>query len=194
MNVCGIDAGAKPGYAWMTDGGALAVPPATEFCWPLVRFDLALVEQQTVSHGLTQHKGRSFRANHKTVPILALTAGFQLAQVRATRRVSIEPKWWRGLLWEDGASGLYGLAAEAAIRRLRKAYSLGPDVTDDEVEAVGVAAAGLRIGFANTGALLDGRKWKLKAQPYGFSFEVETPKRKARAFVRDLLAKQKGTP
>lgn len=186
MRVLGLDPGAKPGYCM---GGAWPLWFGTSKPHPSFTFDLAVVEAQTVSQGVTHHKGERFRAHHKTVPTLAMTAGWQIAQVSATRRIAIEPKWWRGLLWDDGASGLYGLAAAAAIGRLRD--DVGTAVSDDEVEAYGLMRAGLAIGFAQAGTLKDGRPWKLKPQVWGYSLEVETPKKKARKFVRDLLAKQR---
>ena len=188
MNVAAIDPGQSPGYCASSPEGWLC---STQFVFGARTFDLAIVEWQTVATGVTRHKGRAFKAHHKTVPTLSMTAGWQLAQVNAKRYIAIEPKHWRGLLWDDGALGLYGLAGEAAIARLRTLQPALAGHTDDEVEAYGLMLAGEAIGNATKGVLRDGRPWRLKKQVWGYSFDVpNTAKRNANALVKDLLARK----
>lgn len=192
MRTGAIDPGNSPGFCWSEPGGWGCSTAGL----PSIAFDLAIVEWQTVaSGGLTRHKGKAFKAHHKTVPTLSMAAGWQLAQVNARRYIAIEPKHWRGLLWDDGALGLYGLAGEAAIKRLRALQPGLEGHTDDEVEAYGLMLAGEAIGNATTGCLKDGRPWKLKRQVWGFSFDVpNTAKRNANALVKNLLARKDPKP
>lgn len=187
MLVCAIDPGASAG--WACGESELGCNLATEFepAWQERTFAIAATELQFQSRsGWVSRNGLKRKVSQATVPALAFTAGFQLAQPRALKRLGFEPKVWRGLLWADGALGKFGLSKEACLERLStRLGAAAAGLTEDEVEAYGLWLAACAVGNAASGQLKDGQSWKLERKPWGFKVKLEaTARRSAKRFLK----------
>jgi hypothetical protein len=177
MIILGIDPGEKPGYC-------LRRPYAREISrtflpeWHGLRIDIVAFE--------TQHVRKRGTVHHKTPLSLAVTAGWQMAQPRASLRLGLPPAIWRGMLWTDGYAGGYGLDGDATIKRLRLWLPELVGATEDECEAAGIEAAARMIGVASKGVLRCGQAWKRIKQPWGFRIEAVSARAKARAFIKGM--------
>lgn len=144
MIILGIDPGAKPGYAIGLASGAIETYPT----WQAVlensyglQFD-AIVTEGTWHARQQKGKRRGTPANIAT---LAFTCGLQV--MRAHIYLNAPMYRFPVSIWKDAVIYRGGeLLKEIFVSRLRKLERLGPDVSDDCVEAAGLVRAFQKLG------------------------------------------------